>query len=138
MVWLSRDLDRYPATAIKRVIGPGIHGFPSRREFATLAGGLFRLVFDADSATIIPWKEAKSICRMPNKLQRALVRSAKERGERPADWYCSFEPLCVADALSLDQWVDGVWTQIDATTADFASTSRINIIRDSEVAALGL
>jgi hypothetical protein len=66
------------------------------------------------------WTALRLLSGMDSRIANGLVRSAKERGANPQDWFGSFESVTSDKWESIEEFLNGKWTSF-ATKAERAA-----------------
>ncbi len=103
IVWLSSNM-LWEQTANKG-------GASSMEETAQVGGGLVRIGVQPETA--LPWLKLKRLSRMQEWMATALVRSAKEMGANPFEWWGTFTPVSQSKWTAIETWSNGSWASLN-------------------------
>lgn len=111
VVWFSANQEWEP-TATKLYVGSdGETRAATRQEMIEADGGLARLGIPPDQA--VPWWKIKKTAKIPNRVWRGLIISAKQDGASAKDW-CAVVGSLPLNKISAIEVMDenGVWERI--------------------------
>jgi len=118
VVWLSTNPD-YELSALKVGMTPdGVMTVLTLEQMGAACRGLYRFVVEpaAVAEPLYSWDILKSRARIKDKVRTTMLRTAKECGANPSEWFGVMAPLPVA-GLALEVREDGLWLPISPAEA---------------------
>lgn len=118
VVWLSSN-SHYELSALKAGMTPdGVMSVMTLEQMRVAGSGLYRFVVTPALLTepLYPWDVLKVRARIKDKVRATMVRTARECGANPAEWFGVMAPLSVA-GLSLEVFEGSVWRPIEPAEA---------------------
>ncbi|MCB1065978.1 MAG: hypothetical protein KDN20_24050 [Verrucomicrobiae bacterium] len=105
--WYDENGEFYPYDELD--VGRRATMAETRRQF----GGLFR--FGLEKSALLPWRVIREAANIHPRRNRELIKSARELGANPAQWYGSLEPVSVLDCRIECEGKPGTWHELSVS-----------------------